>query len=243
MFDGFVDLGFAVIGYCDGDTSAFWNYALTDQILTQEQLSKVEETMESLNRKPTVYFENREDLQPLISFLKERGYKLKFEDSWMFHPGENIGTSRFDRVKKVANESELGVFLKTFNACYQKDDPQNAYGELGDYLNVAEKVWHRHHQTNRLEYFIIYKGDKPVAVSSLTNYEKIGYISNVGSLREVRGQGFGKIASLYCVEQSKKHGNTEHCLATEEGTYANEFYKRIGFNTRFTAVGYTKEEK
>ena len=46
MFDGFVDLGFAVFGYCDGDTSTFWNYALTNQILTQVQLSKVEEAME-----------------------------------------------------------------------------------------------------------------------------------------------------------------------------------------------------
>ena len=243
MFDGFVDLGFAVVGCCDGDTSAFWNYALTDQALTKEQLSKIEETMDSLDRKPTVYFENRKDLQPLVSFLKERGYKFGFEDSWMFHSGESIDISRFDQVKKVTNESELEVFLKTFDACYQKDDLQNVYGELGDYLNVAEKVWHRHHYTNRLEYFIIYKGDRPVAVSSLTNYGGIGYISNVGSLREVRGQGFGKLASLYCVEQSKKHNNTEHCLATEEGTYANEFYKRVGFNTLFTAVGYTTEEK
>ena len=243
MFDGFVDLGFAVFGYCDGDTSTFWNYALTNQILTQVQLSKVEEAMESLNRKPTVYFENRKDLQPLTNFLKDNGYKFDYEDSWMFHSGENIDTGRFDQVKKVASKSELEVFLKTFDACYQKDDPQNAYGELGSYLNVAKKVWHRHRQTDRLEYFIVYKEEEPVAVSSLTNHNGIGYISNVGSLREVRGQGFGKTASLYCVEQSKKHNNTEHCLATEEGTYANEFYKRVGFNTLFTAVGYTKEEK
>ena len=243
MFDKFVDLGFAVVGYCEGDDSTFWNQALTNQLLTKEQLSKIEETMKSFNRKPTVYFENKKDLQPLINFLKEGGYKFDFEDSWMFHSGENIDTSRFDQVKKVTNEFELQVFLKTFDACYQKEDPQNAYGELGDYLNVAEKVWHRHHQTDRLEYFIVYKDSKPVGVSSLASHGGIGYISNVGSLREVRGQGFGKLASLYCVEQSKKHNNTEHCLATEEGTYANEFYKRIGFNTRFTAVGYVREEK
>jgi len=243
MFDKFVDLGFAVVGNCDGDASTFWNYALTNQVVTRDQLSKIEETMQTLNRKPAVYFENRKDLQPLTDLLKERDYKFSFEDSWMFHLGEDIDTTHFDQVEKVTNDSELEIFLKTFDACYQKDDPQNVYGELGDYLNVAEKVWHRHHQTGRLEYFIVYKEEKPVAVSSLTNYETIGYISNVGSLREVRGQGFGKVASLYCVEQSKKHGNTEHCLATEEGTYANKFYKRIGFDTSFTAVGYMKEKK
>jgi len=56
----------------------------------------------------------------------------------------------------------------------------------------------------------------------------------------VRGQGYGKAATLYCIEQSIKNGNFEHCLATEENTYPNEFYKNIGFSTRFTAIGYTK---
>lgn len=95
----------------------------------------------------------------------------------------------------------------------------------------------------RIEYFMVYKGNKPVAVSTLTNYGDIGYISNVGSIREVRGEGFGKAATLFCVKESIKHGNKEHCLATEEGAYPNEFYKRIGFATRFTAIGYTKTLK
>jgi len=54
MFDKFVDLGFAVVGYCDGDASTFWNYALTNQVVTRDQLSKIEETMQTLNRKPAV---------------------------------------------------------------------------------------------------------------------------------------------------------------------------------------------
>lgn len=242
MFDRLIDLGFAVVGYCEDDSSSFWNLALTNKILAEGELFKIEKTMNSLSRKPAVYFEKRKDLQALLNFLKEKRYGFNFEDSWMFHPGEDIDVSCFGQVKKVTNEVELKVFLETFDACYQKNDPQNAYGELGDYLKVAEKVWYRHHPTNRLEYFIIYKGDKPVAVSTLTNYQSIGYISNVGSLREVRGKGFGKIASLYCVVRSKKQGNIKHCLATEEGTYANKFYKKIGFATRFTAVGYVKEE-
>lgn len=241
MFDKLIDLGFATVGYCETDKSPFWNLALANKILADEELSKIEQTFISLNRNPTLYFEHREDLQSLADFLKGKEYKREFEDSWMFHQGKGIVASRFDMVKKVTNEAGLKVFSETFDACYQKDDPQNPYGELGDYLKVAEKVWHRHHKTNRLEYFIVYKGGQPVAVSTLTNYEGIGYISNVGSLREVRGEGCGKIASLYCVEQSKKRGNTTHCLATEEGTYPNKFYKRIGFKTHFTAVAYTKK--
>lgn len=241
MFDRLIELGFATVSFCEIDKTSFWNNALTDQMFTEEELSEIEQTMQSLGRVSAVYFEHRETLQPLISFLTAGGYKQEFEDSWMFWPGKDIDTSRFDSVKKVTNETELEVFLKTFDACYQKDDPQNPYGELGDYLEVTEKVWHKHCGTNRLEYLIVYKGDKPVAVSTLTNFEGIGYISNVGSLREVRGEGFGKLATFYAVEESKRCGNDTHCLATEEGTYANEFYKRIGFETRFTAVCYVKK--
>ncbi|MBU1071267.1 hypothetical protein KKG65_02535 [Patescibacteria group bacterium] len=58
----------------------------------------------------------------------------------MFHSGKNINSSGFARVEKVDSESKLEEFLKTFDACYQKDDPQNPYGKLGDYLKVAKKA-------------------------------------------------------------------------------------------------------
>lgn len=108
-------------------------------------------------------------------------------------------------------------------------------------MEVAKDSWLKHHQTGRLEYFTAYKEDKPAAVGTLNNFNGIGYISNVGSLREVRGEGFGKLITLYMVDQSKQQGNTEHVLSTEEGHYPNDFYKRIGFQTRFIATGYTKE--
>jgi len=158
----------------------------------------------------------------------------------MFHDGKIINKEHFSQVQKVKDKDGLQIFLKTFDSCYQKDDPQNAYGELGEYLNAAKIAWLKNHKNNKVEYFIVYNNNKPVAVSSLSNYKNIGYISNVGSLIKVRGQGFGKLVTHYCISQSKKRGNNQHCLATEEGTYANEFYKRIGFKTIFTAVGYKK---
>ena len=107
-------------------------------------------------------------------------------------------------------------------------------------MNVARKVWSKYKRTNRLQYFVVFKGSEPVAVSTLTNFENIGYISNVGSLEKVRGEGFGKAATLFCVQESIKNGNDIHCLATEEGHYPNEFYKRIGFESRFNAIGMSK---
>lgn len=242
MYDKLIELDFARIGYCKLDKSRFWNFALTNKILSKEEISRIEQELQRLDRRCAIYFENKNDLRELADFLTDRGYKKDYEDSWMLYKGQNIDQTSFNQVKKVENEEDLKVFLDTFNNCYQKDDPNNPYGELGDYLKVAEKVWHRHHSTDRLEYFIAYKESIPVAVGTLTNYEGVGYISNVGSLREVRGAGFGKLVTFYCVYKSRKHGNSIHCLATEEGTYPNEFYNRIGFETRFTAICYAQEE-
>lgn len=241
MFDKIISLPFGSVSYCAGEDSAFWNQALVNQTLNQEQLLLIEKTLKKLNRQPAVYFENRSSLKPLVEFLIKNHYKHYFEDCWLFHPAENIKFDRFDQVKKVSTERELEIFIKIFDKCFQKDDPQNPYGELGDYLKVAEKVWHRHHATDRIEYFTIFDKDEPVAVSTLTNFKQIGYISNVGSLRKVRGQGFGKLATHYCVDLSKKKGNQYHCLATEDGTYPHEFYQRIGFVKKFSATCYLKK--
>jgi len=240
MSNKLIDLDFASITFSAKDDEPFFNYAQINNLITESELKKIEKAMQNLNRKPTIYFEHRKSLDNLIQFLIKHKYEKSWEDSWMFYLGNKIDTSRFNAVKKVTNNKKLEEFIKTLDACYQKNDPQNPYGKLGAYLELVRDVWYKHNQFNKLEYFIVYKNDKPVAVSTLTNYKKLGYISNVGSLKEVRGQGFGKIASLYCVKKSIENGNIEHALGTEEDHHPNEFYKRLGFKTRFTAIGYVK---
>ena len=198
MSDRLIDLGFAQLTYSEGDSSSIWNNALTNIILDSEQIKLIENAFNKLDRKPTIYFENSKILFPLKKSLDKLGYKFSFEDAWQFWKTNKIDGKYFDFVKQIENEKDLEIFLDTFNACYKKDDPQNPYGELGDYLNVARKVWSKYKRTNRLQYFVVFKGSEPVAVSTLTNFENIGYISNVGSLEKVRGEGFGKAATLFC---------------------------------------------
>ena len=89
-------------------------------------------------------------------------------------------------------------------------------------------------------FFIIFFENKPVAVSTLSNYGGIGYISNIGSLKNVRGKGFGKIATLYAVQRSIENENKVHALSTNEEGEAKGFYDYIGFTKKFTAVGFVK---
>lgn len=140
MYDRIINLDFATVGYCETDPSPFWNLALVNSVLAPDQLRKVEGTLLKLNRKPSIYFENRDDLKELINLLQNSGYKKINEDSWMFFGNQSIDPTHFRYIKKVTTESKLNVFLETFNDCYQKDDPQNLYGELGNYLKVAKNA-------------------------------------------------------------------------------------------------------
>ncbi len=240
MFDELIELNGSRLGTSNLDKTAFWNFSLADRNINEKELLEIEEKMELFDRVPVVYLENSGEFLETVQLLKSKNYKKIYEDSWMFWNENEISDERFFQIKKVENSDDLKIYLKTLDDCFGNDDPQNPYGELGDYLKVAEKVWFEFHDSDRLEYFIAYKNDEAVAVAALSNFEGIGYISNVGSLKKVRGEGFGRLVTLYCVEISKKRGNNLHFLATEENTYPNEFYKQIGFKTKFTGIAYAK---
>lgn len=243
VFDELFNLDFAVISYSKTNDSYYWNGALTNQPLNDAQIELVEKKFSSLDRSPTFYFEDSPGMSGFASKLKSKNYINKYADNWLFWDGGKINDRHFGSVKKVLSAQDLEIFLDTFNNCYQANDPQNPYGEQSGYLPSAKTAWIDNNSSGKVEYFIVYKGVEPVAVSSLTNQNGIGYISNVGSLKEVRGEGYGKAATLFCVNESKVRGNKVHCLATEEDSYPNEFYDRIGFELRFKAVGYTKGGK
>ncbi len=239
-YDELIKFLYAMLAFTKSNPSPFQNYALINKVPNSKELKIIEDKFNSLNRTPAFYFENNEKF---LADLKDKvgdSYRIKWEDSWMFFDNREIDKSRFGQVEKVSYEVDLEIFLSTFDACYQKNDPQNPYGEVKDYIINCRRAWNKFKGTDRLQYFLVYEDERPVATSILNNFEGLGYISAVGSLKEVRGKGYGKLATLYAVFQSQKLGNKEQVLATEERTYPNEFYKRIGFETRFTALGYTK---
>lgn len=45
MFDALIDLGYAMVGYSETDPYAFWNLALTDIVLGENQISKIEDIL------------------------------------------------------------------------------------------------------------------------------------------------------------------------------------------------------
>ncbi len=240
-FDGLKELGFGFLVSSKTDDSFYWNNCFVEKEITELNIQKIEKIMSLIKRNPCFYLLN--DDYKNIKLLEKENYEKEATDQWMFF-SDNFDIRDFSNYKKVKNLDDLDIFLETFNQCYQKNDSQNPYGELGGYIDTAKKAWVTKSKNDQLEYFIFYnENNKPVAVSSLTNFKGIGYISNVGSLQEVRGLGFGKKATLFCINQSILNHNKTHCLATEKGHYPYEFYKRLGFKDKFSASFYLKHIK
>lgn len=226
----------------DFDQSPFWNYCLVNNMITDKELSDLRDKFTQLNRKPALYFEHTDKLKPLETFLLDRKFKNIINDSWMFFDTTKppaIDEEKSDSIKTVESIDTLDLWIQTMDQSYRPDDPKNPFGQLGHYLDLAKQSWIKNHKTGEYEYYLAYKGDIPVAVATLTIKKDFAYISNVGSIIDVRSQSYGKAITLFCVQKAIEAGINNIALATEEGTYPNEFYKRIGFSTRFIAKCYS----
>jgi ribosomal protein S18 acetylase RimI-like enzyme len=232
----------AIITFCKADEATYWNFALVKKVLSEQEIDLLEQAFVKLRRPPSIYFENKPSFSPLQKLLIKKNYQISFQESWMFYEQKSFVLPTDYQVKDVSNEEDMTLFLELFRRCYQKDDPQNSYGEIGEgYIKQLKKAWERYHGSQRLEYFIFYKNNDPVAISTLINYKNAGYISNVGSIPQVRGQGFGKLATLHCVRRSQELNHGYHFLATEKKSFLQKFYERMGFTTKFTTIDYVKE--
>jgi hypothetical protein len=234
--------GLAIV-YSAKDSSYYWNYAYAESQIEDGQIDAVEKYFEEKDRKAAFYVIDDSKNTELISHLKKFRYTKHSCDSWLKFEKTGFDRKHFEQIVEVSNFEMLDAFIKTFDMSYRADDPQNPYGELGAYLDVARGAWSENHNGNKVRFFIAMKDKKPVAVASLNNCKGLGYISNVGSLKEVRGEGYGKAVTLFCVNESIKHGNDEHYIATERGTYPYDFYQRLGFAVKFEASYFLKDEK
>lgn len=228
--------------YSAKDSSHYWNYAYVESRINEDQVRAAEKFFKEKERNTAFYLIDDSNNTDVVNTLERLAYTRRSCDSWLRFENEDIDRRLFEHIVEVSNLEMLDAFIGTFDSCYRADDPQNPYGELGSYLDVAKEAWIENNAGNRVRFFMAMKDKKPVAVASLNSCNGLGYVSNVGSLPEVRGEGYGKAVTLFCINESIKYGNYEHYIATERGTYPYEFYQRLGFKVKFEASYYLKDK-
>lgn len=231
--------------FCSNNSgeTPFWNQAVAFEVLNDAQVKKIETEFAKMERKPAFYLPQQKSLVGFSRELQNYGYEIKTSEVFMFHDGKNVPTLNFDSLKKVSSESELETFMKIFDDCYRSEDEKAGRGSgFNQCLQSTKDDWYRFHKNNRVEFFILYFENKPVGIISLTNYESMGYISNIGVLPAYRGMGLGKQITLFGVEMSKKHGNQVHFLIAEQGAAPEKIYGKIGFESKLVCDLLVKEK-
>lgn len=213
----------------------FWNQAVVTEPLNQPQVEAIEQTFARLNRQAAFYFPQAQELVEFSQFLSERGYEHQTSEVFMFHSGQNLNQLNHSALKKVETEADLEVFMGIFDRCYRGEDERVGRGSgFNQCLQSTQDDWRRFHRHNRVEFFILYYEQQPVGIISLTNFEGLGYLSNIGIVPDYQGLGLGKQITLSGVYLSKQHGNQHHFLIAERGGKPEKIYTKIGFKTALT---------
>jgi ribosomal protein S18 acetylase RimI-like enzyme len=223
---------------CKNNSEIWWNFAFLKRPIKKEAVLSINNFFKERNRVPTIYFPDDIQFDKMSKLLINEGYNISSKDSWMFW---DKGIPELDEkgIIEVRSDEDFEKWIETFIKSYPKNDPQNPYGEQTEFAKILRKAWLNKKIKND-KYFLVFDKSKPVAVGILTSYNHMGYISAIGSIPRVRGKGFGKKASLYCIKESFRQGNKIHFLATEKGHFPFDFYERLGFEPKFEAIYYTK---
>lgn len=72
-----------ILTYCK-DPDIWWNFALVNHVLSNNELEYIEKFFKTKNRKSTIYFTDDISMEPLISLLEDKGYEQNSKDSWLF---------------------------------------------------------------------------------------------------------------------------------------------------------------
>ncbi len=230
------------IASVDFDDSMWWNNATTLNNLSQESISLVEKYFAGIGRKPTYYFAEGKLGDELEKTLSSLGYEQGSYEVWLEMQNPHIDNEKFEQVREVKSQDEMNVFLRTIDAGYGANDPDNPYGGLGKYLDQLQNAFTARGDHAKIKHYVIFNDEGlAVGVGSLTSYEGIGYISNIATIPSARRHGYGSAILNYLLDLSVKKGNSIHCLATEIGEYPDRLYRKIGFTELFRAKYYVKK--
>ena len=203
-----------------------------------------EDEAESLLNKVTEYFLSRGfsfvcfRISPLTrpksftSFLENHGFERKMDNSVMVFNGKKMEDKLNPEVKvKEISESEIDVFDKLLLTIFEMPIE---WKEGFDRLMLERK-------RKGGKCYLTYVEGKPVGICFFLSSMKTGGIFGIGTLKEYRRRGIGTTLTLHAVMDSINEGNDLHTLQTEKGGYAEQLYRKTGFEIDHTISYFVKK--
>jgi len=249
FLDEVADLEWAKLYTSKQITDEFNNYAdiytLEDEI--SEKVKKIEDLLTKKSRKSAIYLSDFSSPKNAAEKLtKDFGYIESFTDSLMVLDDsyELPDWESMTQVVHVGSDQHLlDELARVTKLSYSGEkSPGNPYGgiPMEEFIAATRKALENKNKINRIEAYLALNGKEYVACSVLLHDGKVGYICGVGSIPKARGRGFGKLVSQYASKRSRHLGCRITFLATEKGSRNEEFYRRIGYETKINGTCYVK---
>lgn len=227
---------------------SYWNYATKINIneeYLEELIKKIIDFYKTKNRQPAIYFTPFTKTRNLPELIGKFGFKPKYKDAWMFYESAEPKFEMPENftIKPVETEEEMKIFVDIFRQSYGGVAPDEPYGALPkEYGECIFKSFSKSQKDKKIIHYLGILGDKPVGIATLIYSGEFGCIFNVGTIPNYRKKGIGKALTLNAVADSIKNGAKIVFLQTEQGSFNEKYYTKLGFSTKFIGEGFVLEK-
>jgi len=241
FYTGFIDKDDGIFAWNDRlPFTPWWNHAakLFDQ--STGVTSFVEEAIQFFREKqryPAINITSFSKPNTLSASIIRRGFKVENTDAWMFYeqdpPVVNfpLGFS----ISMVTTLSEMNIFVDLFDKAHSGADDE-PYGKLPKEYGESLLDFFTAPPTDRsVIHYLGYFNGIPVGYATLIYSGRFAGIYNVGTIPEYRKRGVGTTLTLNAVTDALRNGAEIVYLVTEQGSYNEKLYSKMGFNARLHA--------
>ena len=230
----------------DGIEDCIWNLAINLKINTKEEFvdiwEEIKQIMRSKNRIPAVYVTPSSPIFERIDEIIPSEFIVAFHDMWMILDNTKSTPqykSRLDiNINEVSYEKRK-LFVETTMKGFKTDDPNDPYGDIGDYYrDVLLDSFDNPQNEYKVKHYMAEHNGLPVSTASVISKGNIACVNNVVTIKEYKNNGICKEVMSNVFEGLRSSGVDEVFLQTEKGSYVEKFYENFGFKTVFEGICY-----
>lgn len=219
----------------------YWNY-----------VSYIERDLDSVLKEVRPVFTDRKRTLALYitpdSKISENELPPNFKkagvDAWMVLNDEsNLSTYTIPNHINIqtVGMKEREEYVKAFEMAYSSGDPNDPYGNLPSYYSQSLKRSFEHSAKGYQKIYVAAIVDnKMIGVGCMLWNNQIAGIYGVGTVHAFRRQGIAKSIMAYLYKEAEKNHITTIMLQTEDGSYNDMLYQKMGFTTVFKGTYYTE---
>lgn len=239
----------AKLWYNDRILDVYWNYATDLHVPSGDEdrlVREVESFYNTRESKPCFYVTPGSQPPSFVEFLKSKGYKEAYSDSWLligkapkFREPKGWEARMIARDAKQDQEAYLRIFAEAYGGPAAEGKP---YGNLSPaYVDVLRDSFVKAYSGKTVENCLFISSGTPVAIGMLCYNDKIAGIYGVAVPDREQKKGYGSAATLWLTKRAfDKNAKQVFCM-TESDSFVQRMYEGLGFEEKFRARAYAKQ--